>query len=180
MEIIGSFEQVFSYIANPSLLPPFIYNIYFVLRIIFTIVTLFFVGLLIFLFFKSDYKSYRYLEWHSEFKNFKPYFGVKLDQNWEDIVEQAKDDNESERKLAIIEADDMIDSALAQLGYTGDNLMEKLDGLNKDIIPKIDELKEAHRLKRDLVYDPNKSVSKEDAERVIKDYEETFKDLQIF
>lgn len=180
MEIIGSFEQIFNYIVNPELLPAPIYSIYFNLRIIFTVVSLFFIGLLIFLLFVSDYKAYRYLEWHSEFKKSKPYFGVKLSQNWEDIVEQARDDNESERKLAIIEADDMIDSALSQMGYKGDNLMEKLDGLNEDIIPKINELRAAHRLKRDLVYDPNKSVSKEEAEEVIKDYEATFKDLQIF
>ncbi len=180
MEIIGPFEQVFSYIANPETLPPSIYSVYFVLKIAFLAVTLFFIGMLVFLFFASDYKAYRYLEWRSEYKKFKPYFGVKLTQNWEEIIAQAKDDNESERKLAIIEADDMIDSALSQMGYEGDGLMAKLDGLNKDIIPKLEELREAHRIKRDLVYDPNKSISKEEAQRIIKDYEATFKDLQIF
>ncbi len=180
MEIIGIFGEVFKYIASPELLPPSIYGFYSVLRIIFTIVTLFFIGVLIFVFFASDYKMYRYQEWHSEYKKRKPYWGIKLNQNWDDVLKQANDDNESERKLAIIEADDMINDALSQMGYSGEDLIAKLDGLNKEIIPKIEELKTAHRLKRDLVCDPNKSISKEEAQRVLKDYEETFKDLQIF
>ncbi len=180
MEIVEIFQGLFGYLTNPYDLPSPLYELWWWIRAGFILVTMFFVGVLIFLYFVSDYQFYRFKETMSEYKKFKPHWGIKLDYNWDDILKQSKDDNESERKLAIIEADDMIDSILGQMGYQGETLLEKLEGLNKEILPFIEELKEAHRVKRDLVYDPNKSISKEETKKIISYYEETFKDLQVF
>ncbi len=177
--IIDSTQEVFKYIANPELVSPTFFTVWQVLRIAFLVVTAFFVGLLVYLFSVNDYLDMRYLDDISEFRKTKPRLKVSLGKDWKDVVEHAKSGKEAERKMAVIEADDMIDSALSKIGYGGETLLDKLAVLNKEIIPNIEEVKDAHRKRRDIAYDPNKSISREEAEQIISVYEEVFKDLRI-
>ncbi len=177
--IIEALGEAFHFVMNPQLFPSPYFEIWWTVRAGFVLVSAFFIGMLIYLYFVSDYKFYRFSENIKEYKSFKPDWGIKIEHNWEEIKKNANHEKEAERKLSIIEADDMVDNILGQLGYQGQDLIEKLEGLNKDIIPLIEELKEAHRIKRDLVYDPNKSIDKKETERLIGYYEETIKDLQI-
>ncbi len=177
--IIESAQEVFKYIANPELASPTFFIIWQVLRIVFLIISAFFIGLLIYLFKVNDYLDMRYLENYSEFRKTKPYLKVDLSKEWKDVVKHAKGEKEAERKMAVIEADDMVDSVLLKIGYSGETLLDKLAKLNKEIIPNIEEVKEAHRKRRDIAYDPNKSISREEAEEIVSVYEEVFKDLRI-
>ncbi len=181
MEILKeSIQEVFKYIAEPELTPPVFFSIWQALRIIFLVITAFFVGVLIYVLPINGYLEMRFMENYSEFKKTRARFRVKLDKSWGEVVKQARNEKEAERKLAVIEADDMINSALSQIGYEGETLVDKLEGLNKEIIPNIEEITEAHKKRRDIAYDPNRGLSKEEAEKIISTYEETFKDLQIF
>ncbi len=172
-------ETIIEYIRNPELISPKFFIIWQVLRVVFLLISAFFIGLLIFLFFVSDYKNYRFFENYSEFKKAKPKMGVKMEENWSEIVKQAKSERESDRKIAVIEADDIIDDVLAQLGYSGDSLVEKLERINEEIIPNLEEIKEAHKKRKEISYDPNKSLSIQEAEKLVSVYEKTFKDLQV-
>ncbi len=181
MEILGeSFQEVLKYIANPELISPGFYAFWQITRIIFIAVSVFFVAMILYLISVSDYMDLRYRERYSELFKSRPYLAVKIDQDWKEVIKQARSDRESERKMAVIEADEMIDGVLSQMGYEGEGLLEKLEGLNREIIPNIEKLKEAHKTRRDVVYDPSKGLSKEEAARIISIYEEAFKDLQIF
>ncbi len=177
--IIESAQEVFKYIANPELVSPTFFTVWQVLRIAFLAISVFFIGLLVYLFSVNGYLDMRYVEDLSEFRKTKPHLKVNLGKEWEDVVEHAKSEKEAERKMAVIEADDMIDSALSKIGYSGETLLDKLAVLNKEIIPNIEEVKDAHRKRRDIVYDPNKSISREEAEQIVSVYEEVFKDLRI-
>ncbi len=177
--IIESAQEVFKYIANPELISPTFFTVWQVLRITFFVITAFFVGLLVYLFSVNGYLDMRYVEDLLEFRKTKPYLKVSLGKDWKDVVENAKSDKEAERKMAVIEADDMIDSVLSKIGYSGETLPDKLAGLNKEIIPNIEGVKDAHRKRRDIAYDPNKSISREEAEQIVSVYEEVFKDLRI-
>ncbi len=179
MALIDAFVEVFTYLANPTTLPSPFYEIWWWVRAGFLVFTTFLVVLLAYVYSVSEYRFYRFYETSSEYRDFKPDWGIKIDKNWEEVKKKASHEKEAERKLAVIEADDIINSAFEQIGYTGSDLIEKLDGLNKDIVPLIEELKEAHRIKRDLVYDPNRSMSKEEAERIVSYYDATIKDMQI-
>ncbi len=180
METLGeAFQEVYKYIVNPELISPGFYTFWQITRIIFVGVSVFFVGLLLYLVSVNDYLTVRFKEGYSELLKSKPYSTIKLEEDWSEVEKQAKSESESERKMAVIQADDMIDNVLAQMGYEDDGLLEKLEGLNKEIIHNIEELRKAHKERRDIVYDPNKSLSKEEAAKLISVYEETFKDLQI-
>ncbi len=177
--IIESLQEVLKYIANPELISPTFFTVWQVLRILFLTISAFFIGLLVYLLSVNGYLELRFFEDYSEYRKSKPHLKVELGKDWNDVIEHAKSEKEAERKMAIIEADDMIDSALSKIGYSGETLLDKLAGLNKEIIPNIEEVKDAHRKRRDIAYDPNKSISREEAEKIVSVYEEVFKDLRI-
>jgi len=102
-----------------------------------------------------------------------------MEENWSEIIKQAKSEKEADRKMAVIEADDIINDVLSQLGYGGDTLPEKLERLNEEIIPNLNEIKEAHKKRKEISYDPNKELSSQDAVNLVSVYEKVFKDLQI-
>ena len=176
MEII---QGTWEFVLNPHLLPSPLYDIWRIGRIVFVAFSIFLLGMIIYLLHVNEYLIYRFKENFSERVKGKPHHGIKIEKNWKEIMEQAKDDREAERKLAVIEADDTINEVLGKLGYEGDSLLEKLDGLNKEIIPNIEEVRDAHRRRRDIVYDPDTSLSKEDAVKIVSLYEEVFKDMQL-
>ena len=181
MEILTDFiQEVLKYIANPELISPTFFSFWQVLRIIFLAITVFFIGLLAYLFRVNGYLDMRFIEDHMEFRKTKPHLKVKIDKDWDEIVKQSKSEKEAERKLAVIEADDTLDDVLSQVEYKGETLMEKLEGLNEDVIPHIEEIKDAHRKRRDINYDPNTSLSKKEAEEIVSLYGEVLKDMQIF
>lgn len=173
-------QTILKIIANPEHISPDFFIIWQGLRILFIIASLLLAGAFIYLSILNNYFNYRLKEDYIEFKKSKPFFNIKIDKDWEKIMRHANHDKESERKLAVIEADDTLNSVLSKLGYEGENLLEKLEGLNQEIVPNLEELKEVHKERRDLVYDPNKSLPKEEAQRIISVYEETFKNFQIF
>ncbi len=179
-EITEHIEEFLIHIANPELISPDFFIVWQSLRVMFIVVTLFFVGILLYLLMKSDYLTYRFKEDFVERKKTKPFLNVKIKKDWGEIMSHANHENESERKLAVIEADDALNDALSQLGYEGEDLLEKLKGLTEEIVPNIKDLQEAHKERRDIVYDPNKGLSKEEAKELIAVYEETFRYFQIF
>ncbi len=164
---------------DPGSISPTVGFIYNTLRVIFLTISALMIGMIIFLLYKSPYLDLRFRERDSESRQRRPYQKVKIDDDWKEILRQAKSDDESERKLAVIEADDLVNNVLAQLGYGEGSLLEQLDGLNEEIIPNIEEVKKAHRERRDMTYDPTKKVSKEKAAELVSVYEEIFKDLQL-
>jgi len=180
MEIITeAAKEVFEYLKDPTAISPAFAIFWETTRVIFLAISGFFLGLLIFLFFVSTYKQFRFSEDLFERYSTKPWYGKNIDKRWKDIVEQSKSDDEETRRLAIIEADDITNEVLSDIGYEGENLMEKVVLLNEDIIPNMEEIKGAHRRKRELVYNPNIGVSKEEAEKLISTYEYLLKDIEI-
>ncbi len=179
-QVLQRIEEILFYIANPELISPDFFIIWQGIRSFAIIISFALFALLIYLLSVNDYLKYRFQEDYEEYTKSKPFMNVKLKKDWGEILRHSQHDIEAERKLAVIEADDALNDAFMQLGYKGENLMQKLEGLTEEIVPNLEELKEAHRKKRDIVYDPNRNVSKDEAKKIISEYEETFKYFQIF
>ncbi len=179
-QTLQQIEEILFYVANPELISPDFFVVWHGVRLFAIIASFALFGLLIYLLSVNDYLKYRFREDYEEYMKSKPFMNVKLKKNWGEILKHSQHSIESERKLAVIEADDALNDIFAQLGYKGENLMQKLEGLTEEIVPNLEELKDAHRKKRDIVYDPNKNLSKDEAKKIISAYEETFKYFQIF
>lgn len=72
-----------------------------------------------------------------------------------------------------------MDRVLKKMGYKGDTLTDKLKQVSEAIIPNIDKVWEAHKLRNNIVHDPDYIVNFDLAKRAIGIYEKTFQDLEV-
>ena len=164
---------------DPHLFDPQIVRIIDYTRYLFIGVGLAMLASSIYFIIRTNFLEEKYFKDILEFTKTSAYKNVKVSVNWKKIVERAKSEDQSTRKLAVIEADDVLTKVLNEMSYEGDDLEEALSGVGKEIIPNKKDLLEAHKVRRDMVYDPNYELSEEDAKKIIETYEETLNDLQL-
>ncbi|MGM0439333.1 MAG: hypothetical protein ACQEP3_02795 [Patescibacteria group bacterium] len=172
-------EDFLQYLIDPHRFDPNIVRIIDYTRYLFTgLGGGMFVAIIYFIV-RTNLLEEKYLKDIAEFTQKSPYQNVRIPKNWKKIRKQSEDEDESTRKLAIMEADDMVAGILNGMGYKGEDLEESLEEVSKEIIPNKQDLLQAHKTRRDLIYDPNYDLSIEDAREIINIYEETLEDLQL-
>jgi hypothetical protein len=121
----------------------------------------------------------KYIKDILEFTQSSPYKDIKIPKNWNKLTTKAVSEESSERKLAIIEADEMLTEVFNKMGYEGDSLKDSLEKIEKEIVPNRNDLFEAHEKRKKLLQDPNYEPSKEEAREIMNVYRETLEDLQL-
>jgi vacuolar-type H+-ATPase subunit H len=113
-----------------------------------------------------------------EFLTYKPFYVKKFLPKWKKIEKRLESKIEADFKLAILEADDLLNKAMDEAGYKGKDLSEKLEKVSEEIISNLKELKEARKVREDIISDPTYRLSEEEAKKILKVYEKALKDLQ--
>lgn len=127
---------------------------------------------------KTSWLKHNILEDMSEFMGFRPYGMSGKEKSWNKIVVRLETGLESEYKLAVIEADGMLDDVLKVMGYAGENLGEKLKRLTPTVLSNIAEIKETHQLRDNIVHDPDFKLSLDETRKVLSVYEQALRGLQ--
>ena len=97
---------------------------------------------------------------------------VQLRERWKKLREKLKSGDEGKYKVAIIEAEDIIDDLLARMGYAGKSFGERLDNIPEGQIESVPQLRAAHETRNKIVHDESFRLSKEDAEATLDLYGE--------
>ncbi len=95
----------------------------------------------------------------------------QLIKKWDKIRLKAQDENESVRKVAIIEADNIIDDLIKRMGYPGENMKERLEGIIPGQLENIEELKQAHKVRNKIIHNQDFAVSIQEAQKILSYYE---------
>lgn len=103
----------------------------------------------------------------------------KLSSDWDKIMARLESGNESEYKVAIIEADNLIEDLVTRLGYKGSDTREKLESIPEGQIENIDRIKEAHEVRNRVIHEDDFSLSKEEARKVLEDFSELLRFFQV-
>ena len=101
-------------------------------------------------------------------------------ESWHRIEEQFYRGGESDLKVAILEADKLLNDALREAGIMGIQLGDRLKKTNAGQIPNLNELWQAHKLRNQIAHEPNFKLKRDLAERALNIYEEALKNLGIF
>jgi len=110
-------EQIISFILNPTFSGWLL-----VLKILCLIFSLIFFGFIIFALIKTSWLK-RMIIWDlQEFLTYRPFGVSKIAGKWQKIKKRLEAGIESEAKLAIIEADSMLDGILDRMGFGGRTL----------------------------------------------------------
>ena len=97
---------------------------------------------------------------------------------WREIKGHMDSDIPEQWKMAIIEADALIDSILKKTGYEGDTLGEKLKNIEPSDFDNIQNVWEAHKIRNRIVHDSKYPITKEEAKGVIGKYEKALKEFK--
>ncbi len=155
-----------------------------IIKIVVIIFSLILVGFIIFTLLKSSWLKLYILDDLKEVVtfNFKPFGRRKIDKDWLKIKSRIESGLNSEYKLAIIEADNMTNEILKQMGrgHDGASLGEKLEKMTVAALSNLEELKEAHQIRNNIIHDPNYNLSLEETKKVLDIFEKTFVNLDVF
>jgi len=106
---------------------------------------------------------------------------TKIEQKnnrWKHIQELIKSYNASDWRQAIIEADIMLEEMVDKMGYQGNTIGEKLKSVEKSDFITLDKAWSAHRIRNQIAHDGSAfKLTREVAERTIKEYEMVFKEF---
>lgn len=106
--------------------------------------------------------------------------GSTANDRWNEILEHVKSENPSNWRLAIIEADVMLDDLLKRRGYIGDTLGERLKALQSTGFKTLDKAWEAHRVRNQIAHQGSDFVlTQREARRVIELYRQVFEEQGV-
>lgn len=104
--------------------------------------------------------------------------GNFLNKKWNNVLQYLFSENPGDWKLAIIEADLMLEELMDQLGFKGDNLGEKLKSANQDTFRSLSSAWEVHIIRNKIAHEGQEfQLSQHEAKRVVALYEQIFREF---
>jgi hypothetical protein len=89
----------------------------------------------------------------------------------------AGDDNDL--KIAIMQADTILEEALLHAGVRGDNLGDRLKNIKQGQIPNLEDVWQAHKLRNTIAHEPVFRLKRDTAERALENYREALRNLGV-
>ena len=102
-----------------------------------------------------------------------------MNPKWLKVLGHIHSDSASDWKLAILEADIMLDEMLDKAGYPGQTISEKLKLVDKNSFSTLDMAWEAHKVRNSIAHEGSDfALSKDEASRVVTMFERVFKEFK--
>jgi hypothetical protein len=110
-------------------------------------------------------------------KRLREVIGGSKNEHWGKVLSYIFSQHASDWKLAIIEADSMLEGLMDQLGFRGETLGDRLKLANQDNFPNLTTAWEVHTIRNRIAHEGLAfELSQHEAKRVIALYEEIFHD----
>src|SRR3989344_5126777 len=125
-----------------------------------------------------------------EFRKLRPNYKLVYNENavpqkkvtkshWGKIMARFGAGTESDWRLAIVEADSLVDEVFKKIGFTGETLGERISSITPNEVHSIAELRDAHKIRNNLVHTPGYKISREEAERALRHYQKVLEELEM-
>ena len=106
--------------------------------------------------------------------------GIPKNSRIEDMLVHSASDSPNDWKLAIIEADIILDELLKEAGYVGTSLGERLKSISPMQLKSLDDAWQAHKVRNQIAHAGSDFVlTKKLAEDTIKQYRRVFYELGV-
>ncbi len=165
-------NNVFSFILSPVLL--------FYIKTIFIVLGFTFLIWIVLLLLKNSWLKRRFLENWVEFFAYRPFGVKKTFKQWAKITKRLETGKEAECKLAVIEADSLLNDIFKEMGYSGETIEEILKQLDSTTLPNIKQIWEAHKIRNNVVHDPDYRFTLDEAKKTLGIFEKALRDLEMF
>jgi len=100
------------------------------------------------------------------------------DPRWLDIEKHMQSSNQADWRVAILEADILLDDMLEQMGYPGESIGEKLKNVDPASFATIDDAWRAHRIRNIIAHQgANYELTRDEADRCIRLFKKVFEEF---
>jgi hypothetical protein len=103
----------------------------------------------------------------------------KLRLKWENIRRKLESENESDYKVAIISADNIIDDLLRRMGFKGEDMEKRLAGIIPGQIENLEDLKKSHEIKKRIIHEEGFKLDKDTALATMAAYEDFLRLFEV-
>lgn len=104
----------------------------------------------------------------------------EVNARWKHVLELSDSDSEQDWRMAIIEADIMLDEMMTRMQYDGETLGEKLKTVELSDFNTIDSAWQAHKVRNQIAHSGSDFVlSKREARRTIELYKSVFEEFHF-
>jgi len=93
-------------------------------------------------------------------------------------MDKLEKNNESDYKLALIEADNIFDNLLKKIGYQGEDMGERLKQITEAQLANIDDLWQAHKVRNRIAHESDFKLTYSQTKRAIEIFQRAARDLE--
>lgn len=97
---------------------------------------------------------------------------------WKSVTLFTESENQSDWKIAVIEADKLLDDALQASGAGGENLGERLKNFDPKVTTWLDDAWDAHKVRNRLAHEADFTLNKYETRKAIGKYEHALRELR--
>jgi len=104
----------------------------------------------------------------------------EVNPKWQRVLSHIESGNPGDWRLAIMEADIMLETLLEKMGYHGQGIGEMLKTVEKSDFTSLDQAWEAHKIRNQIAHEGSEfELSDREAKRAISLYETVFKEFKF-
>jgi hypothetical protein len=148
-----------------------IQDMLFPVKLVFVAFAMFFLAFVIYFMINSSWLQYKFLEDVTEFFSWQAYGSREMSKRWSKIRKRTESGTESDYKLAIIDADDLLEEVLDNRGYEGKDFQEVVEKAGRLLSTILSDVLRAHEVRNSIVYDPDYKLSPDQAKKLLDIYE---------
>ena len=175
-ELISNFFSDFSHFLQ-LVVAWYVTNIY-TLEVFSVVISLILVYGIVYCVIRSNFLILQSEKW-SDFLNIKNVSRRRSLRAWKHILKKIHSKDELQWKLAIMEADKILDEILKMAGYKGETMDDRLKLLTKAQLTNLDDIKNTHRVRQQISQNPDFKITQEEVSGIIKVYHQAFTELYL-
>lgn len=102
-----------------------------------------------------------------------------LRDRWNNLLKLLDSTHEAQWKVAVIEADKLVDDALAKAGYSGDTFGDRLTNIQPGMLLSLDGIWWAHKVRNRLAHEVDYFLRYTEARQAVGYFEAALSELQL-
>lgn len=102
-----------------------------------------------------------------------------LRDRWNGLLKHLDSTHEAQWKIAVIEADKLVDDALAKAGYSGDTFGDRLSNIRPGTLLSLDGIWWAHKVRNRLAHEVDYFLRYTEARQAVGYFEAALSELQL-
>jgi hypothetical protein len=167
-------STILNFFLHPNFVGWFIY-----IKTGFILFSLTLLVLIILLLLRNGWFGLAYSTSLEEFLDFKSTEAKKFLKQWQGITKKLDSGKESEYKLSLMEAISFLDETLERMGYGGGSIEDRMKKAPDGALPNEQEILDVYRKSTAIIHNPDYILSRDEAKKILGDFEKIFKDLEM-